>query len=52
MLNLNKETIKENKEIKKNIRKSLPDLQHYVKKIVAQAKKWFSCKKKLYWSKR
>ena len=28
------------------LRKSLPNFQHYIKKIEAQAKKWFSYKKK------
>ena len=44
MLNLTKQTIKENKEVKgkKIIKKSQPNFQHYVKKIEVQAKKWFS----------
>ena len=42
--------IKENKEIKvkKILRKSQPNFQHYGKKIKVQAKKWFSYKKKVY----
>ena len=40
ILNLTKYTIKENKEIKlrKILRKSQPDFQHYVKKIEAEPK--------------
>ena len=33
--------------LRKILRKSQPDFQHYVKKIEAQAKKWFSYKKKV-----
>ena len=29
------------------LRKSQPNFQHYIKKIEAQTKKWFSYKKKL-----
>ena len=42
-----KQKITENKDIKvkKKFRKSQPYFQHYVQKIEAQAKKWFSYKK-------
>ena len=48
VLNLIKYIIKENKELKieKILRKSQPNLQRYVKKIEAQAKKWFSYERK------
>ena len=47
-LNLIKYIIKENKELKieKILRKSQPNFQRYVKKIEAQAKKWFSYERK------
>ena len=47
VLNLIKQIIKENIKIKlkNSIKKSQPNLYHYVKKIEAQAKKWFSYKK-------
>ena len=32
--------------LRKILRKSQPDFWYYVKKIEAQAKKWFFCKKK------
>ena len=48
VLNLIKYIIKENKELKieKILRKSQPNFQRYVKKIEAQAKKWFSYERK------
>ena len=35
-------------KVKRNIRKFQPDFWHYVKKIKAKVKKWFSCKKSVY----
>ena len=32
--------------MRKTFKKSLPNFQHYLKKIETQAKKWFSNKKK------
>ena len=48
VLNLIKYIIKENKELKieKILRKSQPNFQRYLKKIEAQAKKWFSYERK------
>ena len=36
--------------VRKILRKFQPNFQHYVKKIEAQAKKWFSYKKKTGYS--
>ena len=33
-------------KLRKKLRKTQPNFQHYVKKIEARAKKWFSYKKK------
>ena len=48
MLNLTNKAIKENKETKakNNTKKSPPNFLHYLKKIEAQSKKWFSYIKK------
>ena len=36
--------------LRKILRKSQPNSKHYDKKIEAQAKKWFSYKKNVYWT--
>ena len=39
-------------KLRKKLRKTQPNFQHYVKKIEARAKKWFSYKKKRVYKKK